>query len=296
MLLFDQLGIGHTQVVCVMDQSTQYTGKLCERIRCNTKGVIMQSRCQVPAFFLVHDIGRGNDTGQKLGYRHRHVTSMLKVVEVVVSMHRRNRANVQPQFTDYILGDDNLAGILLVLMRLSIELGQGNNFNDFTHELLALVDFGFKTIELGIVIALVGDGVSFGNDLLQEFLKDLHIPSDQTLDLGRQRGFNLFQLQPGTMSEFRIVRIHFIDMFLTGSYQPEGMKLSFTLGRDDISTFLDPVFLACLLQEIRSVCGQVDTIALTSSLDTGSGVDGVAEELESTLVTSQYSCCDGTAV
>jgi hypothetical protein len=102
---FDELVIRHPKVIGIMNQGREENGKLCQRIRRNTKSVIVEFRSN----FLAGLLGLFGilleqcvflccyHTLQELVDRHDHMRGMLKVMKGILTVHGPNNRHVTLQ-------------------------------------------------------------------------------------------------------------------------------------------------------------------------------------------------------
>jgi hypothetical protein len=82
-VLLDQLRVGDTGMIYIMNQRSDDAGKLRERVGRDAVGMIME-RLVSKASRMVH--GRSNDAREKLGDRHGNMASVFKIVKRIVSI------------------------------------------------------------------------------------------------------------------------------------------------------------------------------------------------------------------
>mmetsp|Transcript_26863 Transcript_26863/g.75430 ORF Transcript_26863/g.75430 Transcript_26863/m.75430 type:complete len:246 (+) Transcript_26863:753-1490(+) len=101
--LLDQLGVGDTGVIDVMDQGGQKARELRQRIGSDAVRRLVQIitiRLLVLHVFIINGIGTGNNSRQQLHGRFHHMAGMREIVKRIVMVHGCDDAN---EFLDFRL-------------------------------------------------------------------------------------------------------------------------------------------------------------------------------------------------
>mmetsp|Transcript_18196 Transcript_18196/g.37516 ORF Transcript_18196/g.37516 Transcript_18196/m.37516 type:complete len:205 (+) Transcript_18196:445-1059(+) len=99
--LLDQLGIGNTWMICIVNQCGEDACELSKRIASNSIGMIME------VFVSLNVHIRCNNAAQQLCYRHADVTRVLKVVEGVFRIHESDYGHIFTELRTNVWCEDN---------------------------------------------------------------------------------------------------------------------------------------------------------------------------------------------